>query len=457
MLTLRFDRGTLLLDGLNADQAPPGFVWDGRVNRLRGPGMAYHDLVLGLHRSKAKYADQAKAWEALSLRHDTPKSPRNYQAEAVQEWTKAGRRGVVSLPTGSGKSFVAELCIAACQRPALIVAPTIDLVNQWAANLALAFGGPIGVLGGGQHEVHPITVSTYDSAYLHMDRYGDRFGLVVFDEVHHLPADAYAQIAELMLAPFRLGLSATVERPDGMHQRLDELVGPVVYEKGITELSGNVLAQYSVERVGVVLSDADHAAYLECKATFRGFIASRGIRLGGQNGWGRFLREAARSKDGRAAFKAHLESRRLMHATPAKLDALEDILATHAGQRSIIFTNDNATVYRISRGFGIPCITHQTGAEERREILSGFAEGRYTAVVTSRVLNEGVDIPAAEVGVVLSGTSTVREHVQRLGRILRPKEGKQAVLYEVISLGTSEERASERRNEHDAYRGAEGE
>ena len=229
----------------------------------------------------------------------------------------------------------------------------------------------------------------------------------------------------------------------------------MVYEKGITELSGNVLAQYTVERVGVVLSDEDHAAYLACRATFRGFIASRGIRLGGQNGWGRFLREAARSKDGRAAFKAHLESRRLMHATPAKLDALEDILATHAGQRSIIFTNDNATVYRISRGFGIPCITHQTGAEERREILSGFSEGRYTAVVTSRVLNEGVDIPAAEVGVVLSGTSTVREHVQRLGRILRPKEGKQAVLYEVISLGTSEERASERRNAHDAYRGAE--
>ena len=102
MLTLRFDRGTLLLDGLDSDQAPSGFVWDGRVNRLRGPGMAYHDLVLGLHRSKVAYADNAKAWEALSLRHDTPKTPRDYQGEAVKAWTKAGRRGVVSLPTGSG-------------------------------------------------------------------------------------------------------------------------------------------------------------------------------------------------------------------------------------------------------------------------------------------------------------------------------------------------------------------
>ncbi|MED5374613.1 MAG: DEAD/DEAH box helicase family protein [Myxococcota bacterium] len=450
MITLRFDRGTLLLDGVPRDDAPPEFVWDGRVQRLRGPAQAYHDLVLGLHRSKVRYADQAKGWDTLPLTHDTPKTPRDYQAGALQAWQQAGRRGVVSLPTGSGKSFVAELCIAACQRPTLVVAPTIDLVNQWAMNLQAAFGGPIGVLGGGQHELGPITVSTYDSAYLHMERYGDRFGLVVFDEVHHLPADAYAQIAELMLAPFRLGLSATIERPDGLHERLDRLVGPRVYEKSISELSGRVLADYRIERIGVCLTDQEHQRYLECRATFRGFIASRGIRLGGQSGWGHFLREAARSKAGRAAFKAHLESRRLMHATGAKLDALDEILAEHRGQRCIVFTNDNATVYTISRDFGIPCITHQTGAAERREVLEGFGEGRYTAVVTSRVLNEGVDIPAAEVGVVLSGTSTVREHVQRLGRILRPKEGKQAVLYEVVSLGTSEERASERRNEHEA-------
>lgn len=452
MVVVRWDRGTLLLDGVTRDAMPAGFVWDDRVRRPRGEGCAYYDTVLGLHRDRTPYRDDAKGWKPLALEHQTEKTPRDYQAEALEAWRDAGRRGVVGLPTGSGKSFVAEICMADTQRPTLIVAPTIDLVNQWQANLTRAFGIEVGALGGGQHQLEPVTVSTYDSAFLHMERYGDRFGLVVFDEVHHLPADAYAQVAEMLIAPFRLGLSATIQRPDGLHNRLDRLVGPIVYEKGIRELSGAVLADYTVERVVVEMSAADRQAYDENMARYRGFVAAKGIRLGGPNGWQRFLLEASRSKQGRAAHKAHRETRRLMHATPAKLDALEQILADHPGQRCIVFTNDNATVYGISRDFLVPCITHRTPGEERKRILAGFAAGDFTCIATSRVLNEGVDIPEAQVGVVLSGTSTVREHVQRLGRILRPKAGKSAVLYELVTEGTSEVRHSERRNEHDAYR-----
>ena len=125
---------------------------------------------------------------------------------------------------------------------------------------------------------------------------------------------------------------------------------------------------------------------------------------------------------------------------------------THTTGRVIVFTNDNATVYRISKTLLIPAITHQTDVKERREILAAFEAGEIRAVITSRVLNEGVDLPAADVGVVLSGTNTVREHVQRLGRILRKKENKQAVLYEVVVAGTAEERTSSRRRDHVAYR-----
>ena len=452
MIIVRWDRGTLLLEGMDRASMPAGFVWDDRVHQPRGDGSLYYQTVLGLHRSGAPYQDLAKGWDKLPLTHTTDKHPRDYQAEAVQAWKTAGRRGVVSLPTGSGKSFVAELCIVDTSRPALVIAPTIDLVNQWHGNLSRALDTPIGALGGGQHDLQPVTVSTYDSAYLHMERYGDRFGLVIFDEVHHLPADAYAQIAEMMLAPYRLGLSATVERNDGMHLRLDHLVGPIVYEKGIKELSGHVLSDYEVVRIPIDLSAEDALAYDEAIARYRGFVAYKGIRLGGPNGWQNFLREASRSKQGRAALKAHRDSRRIMHATPAKLNVLEQLIERHKGQRTIIFTNDNATVYNISRDFLVPCITHRTPAEERRTVLAGFASGRFPVLATSRVLNEGVDIPEAQVGVVLSGTSTVREHVQRLGRILRPQEGKQAVLYELVTAGTSEERHSERRNEHDAYR-----
>ena len=118
----------------------------------------------------------------------------------------------------------------------------------------------------------------------------------------------------------------------------------------------------------------------------------------------------------------------------------------------LIFTYDNATVYQIARRFLVPAITHQTKAKERRRILDAFASGEYPTVVTSRVLNEGVDVPAANVGVILSGTGTVREHVQRLGRLLRKLGEKQAVLYEVVTRGTGEEFTSERRRQHHAYR-----
>ena len=124
----------------------------------------------------------------------------------------------------------------------------------------------------------------------------------------------------------------------------------------------------------------------------------------------------------------------------------------HRYDRSLVFTEDNRTAYEISRRFLIPVITHQTKLKERAAILDGLSAGRYGAVVTSKVLNEGVDVPTASVAIVLSGSGSVMEHVQRLGRILRKQDDKQAVLYELVSAQTSETYTSERRREHVAYR-----
>jgi len=128
------------------------------------------------------------------------------------------------------------------------------------------------------------------------------------------------------------------------------------------------------------------------------------------------------------------------------------LLRRHKKDRVIIFTNDNDSVYRISRRFLVPAITHQTDAKERKEILSRFNEGIYPCLVTSRVLNEGVNVPDVNVGIILSGTGSVREHVQRLGRILRKQPDKRATLYEIVTANTVEQYVSERRREHDAYR-----
>ena len=452
MVTLSFHRGTLLLEGDLRTSANFGFVWDDRIGKERTEALWYRDLLQHLHDSGVSYQDDSRAYLRLpELVHNTEKEARDYQQEAVDAWEAANRRGLIVLPTGSGKTFVAELCIAQSKRSTLVVAPTIDLVNQWHRILTEAFGEGIGMLGGGQHDIQPITVSTYDSAYLHMDRYGNRFGLVIFDEVHHLPSGAFSQAAEMCTAPFRLGLSATPERTDDLHLDLTHLVGPEVYRRGIKELSGEVLADYETHRIEIFLTPEEAQAYSEARGTYSHFIGSRRIYMGGRNGWGRFLREAARSKAGRAALKAHQESRRIMHQASGKMDALEEILAKHPQSRILIFTNDNATVYRISREFLIPTITHQTDAKERRHTLEAFGAGVYRVIATSRVLNEGVDMPDADVGIVLSGTSTVREHVQRLGRILRPKAGKRATLYELIASGTKEQDHSDSRRDHEAY------
>lgn len=447
---LRFDRGTLLLEGLPESEIPTGFSFDARVKLWRAPAQSYRTIVAILHRRGTPYQDLARDYAPLERTHDASRSPRPYQHEAVAAWRAAGRRGIVVLPTGAGKTFVAELCIADADRSVLVVTPTLDLVSQWAQVLERGFGGPIGMLAGGVKELAPITVTTYDSAHLYAERLGNRFGLLVFDEVHHLPGASYLQAASSSIAPFRLGLTATLDRPDGGHDLLGDLVGPVVYQRTVRDL-GDFLAPYRTEVIEVHLTEAERAAYEAAIVTVREFRQSRGIGSG-MSGFQHFLREGGRSDEGRRALAAFRESRRILQRTPRKLELLADLLTTHRGSRCIVFTSDNATAYEVSRRFLVPAVTHRTDPKERREYLAAFSDRRLPVLATSRVLNEGVDLPEAEIAIVLSGTSTVREHVQRLGRILRPKEGKQAVLYELVVVASVEQMASARRRDHEAYR-----
>ncbi len=160
-------------------------------------------------------------------------TPRPYQEDALTAWRAEGCRGVVVLPTGSGKTLVGAMAIAEVELATLVVVPTIDLLRQWQRALAEALGRSpedIGVYGGGAHDVQPITIITYESAALHPELLR-RFGLLIFDECHHLPAQTYRQIAEGASTPQRLGLSATPERADDEHLALERLIGPEVYRR----------------------------------------------------------------------------------------------------------------------------------------------------------------------------------------------------------------------------------
>ncbi len=446
-------RGCGEIDGASLAASVGGaLVWDRRTRCFRAPALAYADVVRALVASKMPYEDRARRYGELASGVRVHRAPRPYQAEALDAWRRARGRGVVVLPTGAGKSHVAVLAIDDKRRSALVVAPTLDLVRQWYDLLTVSFGGPVGLLGGGEHAVETLTVTTYDSAFLHMDHLGARFGLVVFDECHHLPSGSFALSARASLAPYRLGLTATPERSDGRDADLAALVGPIVYRKDIVELSGDYLADYEVERIAVQLTEQERRVYDLERGIYRNFLARHSIRMSSPSGWGEFVLLSSRSAEGRRAMAAYRTQRRLAFAASAKLEYLEHLLFVHRNDRAILFTQDNATAYEISRRFLVPCITHQTKVKERSHILAGLAAGDYGAVVTSRVLNEGVDVPDANVAVVLSGSGSVREHVQRLGRILRKRDGKRAILYELVTAQTSETFTSERRRDHSAYR-----
>ncbi|HEX3151362.1 MAG TPA: DEAD/DEAH box helicase family protein [Gemmataceae bacterium] len=452
-IRLTFDGGTVVVTGGQEDDRAnlPGVAFDPRTRTQRAEGRQYRAIVEYLIAKKIEYEDAARDYKPMPWTLTSGRTPFPHQTEAVDTWWKARARGVVVLPTGTGKTFAAMLAIQKAGRPTLVVTPTIDLLNQWHWELSQGFGGTVGLMGGGDYDIQPLTVTTYDSAYIHLERWGSKFGLLVFDECHHLPGPTYAMAAIGSLAPFRLGLTATPERADGMEHVYPELIGPIVYRREIKELSGDFLAEYRTERIYVALSQEEQERYQAARDTYRRFIYERNISMSGPNGWQRFIFEASRSKEGWEAFRAYREQKHLERAATAKLQKLEELLTHHAADRVLIFTADNATVYQIARRFLVPAITHQTKSRERKQVLERFHSGEYPVVVTSQVLNEGVDVPAANVGIVLSGTSTIRENVQRLGRLLRKRPDKQAILYEVIARGTTEEFSSERRRQHHAF------
>ena len=456
-MVLSFQSGTLLLQ--NAPDDLPGeagkfFTFDSRTGVMTARACDYAEIVMALIKNNCIFTDAAAEYarvDDLTLKKTLVLRP--HQSEAMNSWISNCKRGIAVLPTGSGKTILAVEAIFRTKRSALVLVPTIDLLSQWANVLENFFSTPIGILGGGSHQIENITVSTYDSAVLNMEFIGNKFGLLIADECHHLPSNEYRTAAAMCIAPFRLGLTATPEMPQERSAVLTDLMGNIVCQKHIDEMAGNILSPYIIKTVRTQLAPDELARYREMRAVYTGFLRRKAISFDSPDGWKNFMILASRSDEGRRAFEAFLEQRNIARAGKEKTNFIQDIFRNHPGERIIIFTADNATAYNIGRKYLLPVLTHHTKAAERKEFLQLFRDGVYTCLVTSQVLNEGVDVPEAAVGVILSGSGSVREHVQRLGRILRPAAGKQqAVLYEIISSETAEESVSMRRRDHRAYK-----
>jgi len=462
-MRIEFDDGTLLLRDSPDDV--PYTEWDDRVDEYRAQAYRYRSLLewAGAWTDSDEQAtlqdgfahaveDAARTYPDLALTPSLQIEPRDYQQAALDAWVNHDRRGSVVLPTGSGKTFLGLQAIADAGVGALVVTPTIDLMNQWHATLTNAFGDQltedVGVLGGGSHDISAVTVTTYDSAYRYIDEYGDQFGLLITDETHHLAAETYLQIPEMTIAPYRLGLTATYERADGREALLEDRMGPVVHQEAVDELAGEFLSEYETIQMSVELTADERSEYDEEYQIYRDYVDTHDFDLWKEQGYAEFLKRTSYDPQGRRALIAKQRAERIARTAEKKLDTLDNLLKRHYDDRVIVFTANNDFAYDISKEFILPCITHQTDTAERTEILERFRSGGYSMLATSQVLDEGIDVPAANVGIILSGSASKRQYAQRLGRILRPTDDRQpARLYELIATDTMETYVSQRRRD----------
>lgn len=326
-MKLTFDRGTILLTnppgGLNLAEAP-GVLWDSRVHAYRAPGIRYPALRRWLREGRVRFEDITRpprsmehAWSHVDLRP--------YQEAALSAWELAHRRGVVALPTGSGKT---RLALAVMQRTglsALCLVPTRVLLDQWCREIRAVYEGAIGCYGDGVRQLAPVTVATFESGYRHMDQLGHRFDLLIVDEVHHFGGGLRDEALEMAIAAARLGLTATPPRAAGVVSRLGELVGPTVFELAVADLAGGFLASFDVITLHLDLSPEEHSAYASLSAVFN--VAYREFRQAAPDTtWADFTRHSARTPAGRRVLAAWRQMRRLLAFTRAKRRAIRPLL-----------------------------------------------------------------------------------------------------------------------------------
>ncbi|MFH1718724.1 MAG: DEAD/DEAH box helicase family protein [Planctomycetota bacterium] len=453
---LRFDRGTLLLTGVGPEDSgdiscPFVWVWDDRVEAFRCDGIHYAEVRGALAgRFGPSFSDEVPKpsvvhWPKVRL-------PKLWaaQIEALEAWSKTGCRGQIIMPTGTGKTEVALAVMARTKIATLIVAPIRDLMYQWHRRILAAFAYDAGIVGDGTSNIKPITVTTYDSAYIHMAKMGAGFGLLIFDEEHHLPGKCRREAAILSTATMRLGLIATAERSDGLHKDLNWLIGPVAYSMPFKEAECSTLAGFDVVRVPVALNEQEQQTYDQCSRVIRHFITSRRKERPGYT-WQDLCKESGKDPLARNAQKAYWLKQSVENRAAEKLRVLEDIFRLHKGRQVLVFAGSNVMAIEVSKRFLVPTILSHTRKRERLAVLESFAKRLFPVLVANQVLDEGVDIPDAKVAVVIGGQGSTRQAKQRLGRILRRTGSTRAILYEIVCENTNEVQRSRKRRRSDAY------
>ncbi|WP_058365742.1 DEAD/DEAH box helicase [Haloparvum sedimenti] len=343
---------------------------------------------------------------------------REYQREWVDTFLDE-RSGVYVGPPGSGKTVAAIATLTEVGGESLVLVPSRELADQWEAEL-LAHStlkpDDIGQYHGGEKEIAPVTVATYQTAG--MDRHRSLFdsrewGLIVYDEAHHIPSPVFSRSAELQ-AKHRLGLSATPVRETGSEEEIYTLIGPPI--------------------------GADWDSLFEA-----GFVQEPEVEIRYVPWRDEMARNEYVSTRGR-------ERRRIAAENPAKIKETERLLAQHPDKKALVFVEYLDQGENLAAALDVPFISGETRHGERNRLFERFREGDLDTLVVSRVGDEGIDLPDAELAVVASGLGgSRRQGAQRAGRTMRPTGS--ALVYVLATRGSSEEEFAQRQMRHLAQKG----
>ncbi|MBK7722414.1 MAG: DEAD/DEAH box helicase [Austwickia sp.] len=334
---------------------------------------------------------------------------RPYQQQAVDGFWHGGS-GVVVLPCGSGKTLVGAAAMARSQTTALVLVTNTVAARQWRDELLARTSlteDEVGEYSGSRKEIRPVTIATYQvlttkrkGAYAHLDLFDARdWGLIVYDEVHLLPAPVFRMTADLQ-ARRRLGLTATLVREDGREHDVFSLIGPKRYDAPWKDIEAQgYIAPADCTEIRVSLPESYRMAYATAEPD---------------------------------------ERYRLASCAPVKDRVVEELVRRHAGERVLVIGQYLDQLDMLAQRLDAELITGQTSVAARQRLFEAFRTGEVTRLVVSKVANFSVDLPEAGVAIQVSGTFGSRqEEAQRLGRVLRPKrDGRAAHFYTVVARDT---------------------
>jgi DNA excision repair protein ERCC-3 len=351
---------------------------------------------------------------------------RDYQTQAVEKFWQGGS-GVVVLPCGAGKTIVGAAAMSVAKTNTLILVTNTVSARQWKAELlkrTTLTEEEIGEYSGSMKEIKPVTIATYQilttkrkNEYAHLSLLNAKdWGLIVYDEVHLLPAPIFKMTADLQ-ARRRLGLTATLVREDGKEGDVFSLIGPKRFDAPWKEIEAQgYIAPAACFEIRIDLPEEERLNY---------------------------------------AMSNQEDRYRIAATSPMKIDVIKRLLAKHAGEPTLIIGQYLDQIHTIADALQMPMITGETPVDERERLFELFRTGAITTLVVSKVANFSIDLPEASVAIQISGSYGSRqEEAQRLGRLLRPKaDGRSASFYTLISRDTVDQDFAQNRQRFLAEQG----